>query len=59
VDWKLLAAIVRNPQALMLLIVCGVAVGYAFASGSLVAQVLGAVVAVATFSFAVHLARRP
>lgn len=57
-DWRLLGAIFRKPEALVLLVVCGVAAGSALSSGSLAVQIGASVVAVGAFSLAVHLARR-
>jgi hypothetical protein len=57
-DWNLIGTIFRNPWALMLLVVCGIAAGYALSSSSVLVQLAASVVAVAAFSGAVHLVRR-
>jgi hypothetical protein len=57
-DWKLLGTIARNPYALMLLVVCAVAAGASLSSSSLVTQIVGAVVAVGAFCWAIRIVRR-
>jgi hypothetical protein len=59
VDWRLLAAIARSPLALTLLVVAAVAAGDALASGSLLVQVVAALVAVGAFCLAVRTVRKP